>query len=256
MAAALFLGRSLRADEPRWLAGWIHRAVCRLRGGDRRQPAGRVGWVFRRLLGDWWFWLGNQGWEYLELGRFWQYLLVVGFAGRGLRCCGGWRGPRTVTEPAAQPLARMFLLAALAIPVFYMPALFFGAKTNYTVVDTWRFWIIHLWVEGFFEFFATTVVALTFYPARPDPPQRGAAGDLSGRHPVLPRRPDRHRPPLVFHRPYQLQHGDVGDVLGAGSGAADLADAGRLGLRSHDTRRLRCLRQVDRRSRTSGRSIS
>ena len=57
----------------------------------------------------------------------------------------------------------MFLVAALAIPVFYIPALFFGAKTNYTVVDTWRFWIIHLWVEGFFEFFATTVVALTFY---------------------------------------------------------------------------------------------
>ena len=31
------------------------------------------------------------------------------------------------------------------------------------MVDTWRFWIIHLWVEGFFEFFATTVVALTFF---------------------------------------------------------------------------------------------
>jgi nitric oxide reductase subunit B len=57
----------------------------------------------------------------------------------------------------------MFLLAALAIPVFYIPALLYDAKTNYTVVDTWRFWIIHLWVEGFFEFFATTVVALTFY---------------------------------------------------------------------------------------------
>jgi nitric oxide reductase subunit B len=57
----------------------------------------------------------------------------------------------------------MFLLAALAIPVFYVPAMFFGARTNYTVVDTWRFWIVHLWVEGYFEFFATTVVALTFY---------------------------------------------------------------------------------------------
>jgi nitric oxide reductase subunit B len=57
----------------------------------------------------------------------------------------------------------MFMLAALAIPVFYLPALFYDAHTNYTVVETWRFWIIHLWVEGFFEFFATTVVALTFY---------------------------------------------------------------------------------------------
>jgi nitric oxide reductase subunit B len=57
----------------------------------------------------------------------------------------------------------MFLLAALAIPMFYIPALLIGAKTNYTVADTWRFWIIHLWVEGFFELFATTVVALIFF---------------------------------------------------------------------------------------------
>ena len=58
----------------------------------------------------------------------------------------------------------MFLLAALAIPVFYIAGPASTApRTNYTVVDTWRFWIIHLWVEGFFEFFATTVVALTFY---------------------------------------------------------------------------------------------
>ena len=72
-------------------------------------------------------------------------------------------GPRTLADARARPIARMFLFASLAIPLFYLPALFFGAKTNYTVVDTWRFWIVHLWVEGFFEFFATTVVALTFY---------------------------------------------------------------------------------------------
>ena len=71
--------------------------------------------------------------------------------------------PRTVANPEARPLAALFLYAALAIPLFYLPALFFGAKTNFTVVDTWRFWIIHLWVEGFFEFFATTVVAVTFF---------------------------------------------------------------------------------------------
>jgi len=71
--------------------------------------------------------------------------------------------PGEVVNRHAHPLARVFLYASLAIPVFYVPALLFGAKTNYTVVDTWRFWIIHLWVEGFFEFFATTIVALTFF---------------------------------------------------------------------------------------------
>ena len=161
VAAALFLGRSLRADEPRWLAGWVHLLfaafVVVIGGSLLGEWAG-----IAQKLGHWWFWLGDQGWEYLELGRIWQYLLVVGllvwFAILWLLA-----RPRAVADIAARPLAKMFLFAAIAIPVFYVPALFFGAKTNYTVVDTWRFWIIHLWVEGFFEFFATTVVALTFY---------------------------------------------------------------------------------------------
>jgi nitric oxide reductase subunit B len=161
VAAALFLGRSLRADEPRWLAGWIHLLfaafVVVIGGSLLGEWAG-----MSQMLGKWWFWLGDQGWEYLELGRIWQYLLVVGLL-VWFAILWFLARPRTVANLAAKPLARMFLFAAVAIPVFYVPALFFGAKTNYTVVDTWRFWIIHLWVEGFFEFFATTVVALTLY---------------------------------------------------------------------------------------------
>ena len=161
VAAALFLGRTLRTDEPAWLAPCIHAlfaAFALVIGGSLLGE-----WLgISQLLGDWWFWLGNQGWEYLELGRIWQYLLVAGlFAWFALL----WTlvRPRALSDAAARPIVRMFLVAALAIPVFYVPALFIGAKSNYTVVDTWRFWIIHLWVEGFFEFFATTVVALTFY---------------------------------------------------------------------------------------------
>lgn len=161
VAAALFLGRSLRSDEPRWLAGCVHglfaafvTVICGSLLGE---------WLgIAQLLGRWWFWLGNQGWEYLELGRLWQYLLVTGlFAWFALL----WMlvRPGALSEPASRPIVRMFLVAALAIPVFYIPALLFGPRTNYTVVDTWRFWIVHLWVEGFFEFFATTVVALIFY---------------------------------------------------------------------------------------------
>lgn len=160
-AAALFLGRTLRKDEPRGFAIWVHilfvafLAVIAL--SMLGEWAGIAGW-----FGKWWFWFGNQGWEFLEIGRFWQILLIVGLL--------AWFGvlywvtrPARVANPEARPLARVFLLAALAIPVFYLPAVFFGPHTNYTIVDTWRFWIIHLWVEGFFEFFATTVVALVLY---------------------------------------------------------------------------------------------
>ncbi|HET7396707.1 MAG TPA: cbb3-type cytochrome c oxidase subunit I [Gammaproteobacteria bacterium] len=161
VAAALFLGRSLRRDEPRGLAVWAHLLfvafVAVIGGSLLGEWAGML-----QLLGKWWFWLGDQGWEYLELGRIWQYLLVIGLLVWFALLYWTAR-PRAVANAQARPLATVFLLAAVAIPVFYLPALFYGAKTNYTVVDTWRFWIIHLWVEGFFEFFATTVVALTFY---------------------------------------------------------------------------------------------
>jgi len=161
VAAALFLGRSLRTEEPRWLALAIHVLFAAFAVVFAASLLGEWAGI-SGLLGDWWFWFGNQGWEYLEIGRFWQYLLVAGlFVWFALL----WlvARPRTVVNAEARQLARMFLFAALAIPVFYIPALLFGAKTNFTVVDTWRFWIIHLWVEGFFEFFATTVVALTFF---------------------------------------------------------------------------------------------
>ncbi|MEO8062882.1 MAG: cbb3-type cytochrome c oxidase subunit I [Pseudomonadota bacterium] len=161
VAAALFLGRSLRTDEPRWLALCTHvlfgAFALVIFGSLLGEWAG-----ISQLLGRWWFWFGNQGWEYLELGRLWQILLVVGLIAWFALLWSLVR-PRALANRAAQPIVRMFLVAALAIPLFYIPAMFFGAKTNYTVVDTWRFWIIHLWVEGFFEFFATTIVALTFF---------------------------------------------------------------------------------------------
>lgn len=77
VAASLFLGRSLGKEEPRWLAGGAHVlfvAFVLVIGGSLLGE-----WLgILQLLGDWWFWVGNQGWEFLELGRLWQYLLLVG----------------------------------------------------------------------------------------------------------------------------------------------------------------------------------
>jgi nitric oxide reductase subunit B len=123
------------------------------------------------LLGEWaslmgllpktWFWFGDQGWEYLEIGRFWQFLLAAGLLFWFFLI---WRAVAPARRnPEKRGFATFFLIAAFAIPLFYVPALFFGARTNYTIVDAWRFWIIHLWVEGFFEFFVTVIVAIIFY---------------------------------------------------------------------------------------------
>ena len=161
VGAALFLGTTLRKDASPGLSNWVNLLFVAFAvvifGSLLGQWLGIEG-----VLGDWWFWFGNQGWEFLEMGRVWQYLLAVGLV--------IWFGvvlsmaaPSRLAHREDKPLVMLFLVGALAIPVFYLPALFFDAETNYTIVDTWRFWIIHLWVEGFFEFFATCTVALTFY---------------------------------------------------------------------------------------------
>ena len=112
-------------------------------------------------LGNLWFWLGHQGSPYLDLGRFWQVLLAVGLVFwlflmfRALR-------PAMKVHGDQGEIPSLFLYSAVAIPLFYVPAMFYGPHTNLAVIENWRFWIIHLWVEGFFELFATVLVAVMF----------------------------------------------------------------------------------------------
>jgi nitric oxide reductase subunit B len=115
----------------------------------------------RQLLGKAWFWFGDQGWEYLDLGRGWQILLIAGLVFWLLLVFRAVKG--VLKDPEKGEISWLFLLTTLTIPLFYLPALFFTGRSNFTVVDNWRFWIIHLWVEGFFELSATTMVAVLFY---------------------------------------------------------------------------------------------
>jgi nitric oxide reductase subunit B len=115
----------------------------------------------KNMLGKVWFWLGNQGWEYLEIGRGWQVLLAIGLVIWAFILYRSVRPGKQGKDE--RELSILFLLAAFAIPFFYLPAFFFNGNTHFTTVETWRFWIIHLWVEGFFELFATVMVAVMFY---------------------------------------------------------------------------------------------
>jgi nitric oxide reductase subunit B len=111
-------------------------------------------------LGSLWFWLGHQGSEYLDLGRFWQVLLAAGLILWLFLMYLPLR--KALRDPKKKEFASLFLLSASGIVVFYLPAFFYGARTNFAIIDNWRFWIIHLWVEGFFELFATILVAVMF----------------------------------------------------------------------------------------------
>jgi nitric oxide reductase subunit B len=114
-----------------------------------------------RMLGGLWSWFGHQGWEYLDLGRIWQVLLAIGLLLWTFLLFRAIK-ERKPGEPRRE-ISSLFLYAAVAIPLFYLPAFFFSSDSNFSIVDTWRFWIIHLWVEGFFELFVTVMVAIIFF---------------------------------------------------------------------------------------------
>jgi nitric oxide reductase subunit B len=95
------------------------------------------------------------------LGRAWQVLLVLGL-GFWVVLLARAIGPAR-HDPERREIATLFLISAATIPLFYLPAFFFGSATRFTVVDTWRFWIVHLWVEAFLELFVTVMVATLFY---------------------------------------------------------------------------------------------
>lgn len=111
----------------------------------------------RGLLGENWYWLGTQGWEYLELGRLWMYLLM---AGMGIWLYIVYRGLRGALKQERDQggLTHLLLYSAAAIPVFYSFALLIGKDSHITMADYWRWWLIHLWVEGMFEVFAVVVI--------------------------------------------------------------------------------------------------
>ncbi len=107
------------------------------------------------------FWFGHQGYEYVDLGRFWQILLLVGlFIWLGLMCrC---ILPALKVRSDSRQLLFLFTASAICITLFYGGGLFYGARTHISVMEFWRWWVVHLWVEGIFEVFATVAIAFIF----------------------------------------------------------------------------------------------
>ena len=107
------------------------------------------------------FWFGHQGYEYVDLGRFWQIFLLVGLV--------LWLGlmvrallPAFKQSSENKHLLTMFLISSVAIALFYSAGLMWGRQTHLSIAEYWRWWVVHLWVEGFFEVFATVVAAFLF----------------------------------------------------------------------------------------------
>ena len=162
-----------------WLATGLYIAPA-VSGKDPKYQVFGVNFLFYALLvivvgsmiGQWFgvmqkldlvnnFWFGHQGYEYVDLGRFWQIFLLVGlFVWLALMIRPLIPVLKKGTEE--KNLIIMFLISCGAIASFYAAGLMWGRQTNLAIAEYWRWWVVHLWVEGFFEVFATVVIAFIF----------------------------------------------------------------------------------------------
>jgi nitric oxide reductase subunit B len=160
LATGLYVGPAVSRHEPKFQrlgVNILFAALVLVVGGSL---AGE--WLgIQQRLGNLWFWFGSQGYEYVDLGRVWQILLFIGLL--------LWLGlmvaslkPAMVRKSEDRPLLTLFLISSIAIPLFYAAGLMYGQRSHLVTAEYWRWWVVHLWVEGFFEVFATVVIAFLF----------------------------------------------------------------------------------------------
>jgi nitric oxide reductase subunit B len=161
LAAGLFLAPLIGGREPRFQRLGVNVLFGALLLVVLGSLAGEYLSIHQKLGLDLGFWLGHQGYEYVDLGRGWQIGLFAGLLlWLALMLRGLWPALRDRT--GNRSLIFMFTGATAAIGLLYGAGFFFGARTHLSIMEYWRWWVVHLWVEGFFEVFATAALAFIF----------------------------------------------------------------------------------------------
>jgi nitric oxide reductase subunit B len=160
LATGLYVGPAVSGHEPKFQrlgVNVLFGALILVVGGSL---AGE--WLgIQQRLGNMWFWFGSQGYEYVDLGRFWQILLFIGLVLWLVLMVAALK-PALVRKSEDRSLLMLFLISSIAIPLFYAAGLMYGQRSNLVTAEYWRWWVVHLWVEGFFEVFATVVIGFLF----------------------------------------------------------------------------------------------
>lgn len=157
LAAGIFLAPFITRREPKrqhWLAyGLLGALVVVVVGSLASEALSIFGAIPEGSL-------FSQQWEYLDLPRIWQILLIVGLF---LWIAIVFRGLRSSLKTSSKTsMPWLFFFSGLAIPAFYAVGLLAGSSTHFTIAEFWRFWVVHLWVEDFLELFTTVMVAYIF----------------------------------------------------------------------------------------------
>ena len=161
LAAGLFIGPLVSEHEPKGQRLGVNILFAALLLVVVGSLAGEWMSIHNKMSDAVSFYLGHQGYEYVDLGRVWQIALFVGLL-LWLFLMIRVLLPALRKPGESRQLVTLLAVATAAIALFYGAGLTWGRHTHLSMVEYWRWWVVHLWVEGFFEVFATTVIAFFF----------------------------------------------------------------------------------------------
>lgn len=120
--------------------------------------AGSIAGIYIGPMGltKYWYWLGNQGWEYVEPGKLWQVMLFTIFMLWAITLFRALRPALSIKQPLALP--NWLVYTTFSIIILLISGFIATPKTNFVIADFWRWCVIHMWAEAFFEVFTTVLV--------------------------------------------------------------------------------------------------
>lgn len=167
ISAAIFIATIISGKEAKWqgflvdVLFWVTLFV--VGGALLGNYLGIMG-----LTGNAWFWVGNQGLSYIQLGRLWQIGFCVGlFLWSFIVFRGMWPTLDRLKKATVEfwtgriRLEHLFWASTINVAVLYCFGMIplTGIEKSFTITDFWRWWVVHLWVEQSFEFFAACATA-------------------------------------------------------------------------------------------------
>ncbi len=109
------------------------------------------------LMGKWHNFFGHQGWEFVDFGKAYQILLMGIFMLWGIVVYRGIKPSLIKHEPWNLP--NWIMYSVIGIPLLFISGFVAQPETNFVIADFWRWMVIHMWVEAFFEVFITVIVS-------------------------------------------------------------------------------------------------
>lgn len=161
LAAGLFIGPLVSEQEPAGQRFGVNVLFLALLVVVVGSLAGEWLSIHNKLSDEVSFYFGHQGYEYVDLGRVWQLALTAGLL-LWLFLMVRALMPALRRAGEQRQLVALLAVSSAAIALFYGAGLTWGRHSHLSMVEYWRWWVVHLWVEGFFEVFATTVIAFIF----------------------------------------------------------------------------------------------